>query len=385
MQGLPKTHVSLDEAEHFLHTIEIPASLAAPMVFRFIPECRVCYTAGTDFAVGAVCSNPTARPRMRCREFLPGSFVPKRAVAMLKFVLAIFISSAMLQSATETAAPGMLNSFTGEVWMNGALVGGVSAGRSVLETGHSIKTGEGMAELLLSPGTFVRLANRSELTLNEAGPSNVRITLGNGEALIEVLDSQTPVFLEQNGITAVIRNPGLYDFNKERGVMAVFAGEARFSKGDKQIIASKGFGVTSRGFHELQTSRRQDSPIFAWSKLRSEILSSESAALAEASPGGTSNLRGPGWYWNPWSSSYTYLSASGAVTGPFGWPYYSPGYVPNYAPAHRGGDSWLYGPPVLSKPGSQQTQGPGNSPQRGAAPTVPLTAPGVPQFPNNRF
>jgi hypothetical protein len=42
--------------------------------------------------------------------------------------------------------------------MNGAPVDAMGACRAVLETGRLIKTGEGMAELLRSAGTFVRLA-----------------------------------------------------------------------------------------------------------------------------------------------------------------------------------------------------------------------------------
>jgi hypothetical protein len=57
--------------------------------------------------------------------------------------------------------PGTLNSLTGEVWMNGAPVGAISAGRVILKPGRPIKTGEGMAELLLTPGSFLRLADQA--------------------------------------------------------------------------------------------------------------------------------------------------------------------------------------------------------------------------------
>src|SRR5579863_9427275 len=62
-------------------------------------------------------------------------------------------------AAAAPPQPGMLNSFTGEVWINGVAAGPTSAGRTTLEIGRSVKTGEGMAELLLTPGSFLRLGN----------------------------------------------------------------------------------------------------------------------------------------------------------------------------------------------------------------------------------
>jgi hypothetical protein len=147
-------------------------------------------------------------------------------------------------------------------------------------------------------------------------------------------------------------------------------------------IAGKGFGARTRRLRESQTKPDPGNPLYSWSKIRDEQLSSESAASAQTYPGGAGSWHGPAWYWNPWSASYTFLSASGFVTGPFGWPYYSPGYAPDYVPVHRGGDSWPYGPPVLTGPEPMRMPGPSpiNRP-----PAVPLTAPGVPGFPNNRF
>jgi hypothetical protein len=277
---------------------------------------------------------------------------------------------------------GTLNSFTGEVWINGAAAGPISAGRTTLEIGRSVKTGEGMAELLLTPGSFLRLGNHSELTLEAAGTPQVRVRLGTGEALIEVLDLRGSIVLEQNGVTAVVRKPGLYDFDYKRALMAVYAGEAQFSKGEKQIITGKGFGVRTRSLREIEAHPIPGSAIFSWSNFRSELLSSQSAASAQAYPSDSRNRPNPAWYWNPWSASYTYLSASGAVTGPFGWPYYSPGYTPNYIPVSQGGDSRLYGPPVPVMPGSTQPVAPAS---HNSVPVVPLTAPGVPEFPNNRL
>jgi hypothetical protein len=279
--------------------------------------------------------------------------------------------------------PGMLNSLTGEARINGIAVGPVAAGRTVLEIGDAIKTGEGMAELLLTPGSFLRLGNHSDMILDAVGTSEIRVTFRKGELLLEVLDLQTPIVLEQNGATVIIGKPGLYDFDEKRGVIAIYMGEAQISRNNKQMVARRGFAVRARSLRELPATPEPASMLFSWSTLRSEQLSSESAASAQAHSDGIGKWRGPAWYRNPWSASYTWLSALGVVTGPFGWPYYSPGYVPNSIPLRLRGDSYPNGlPGVEPGPGPMPPAGPAD---RATVPTVPLTLPGVPQFSTSRF
>src|SRR5579871_2530918 len=279
---------------------------------------------------------------------------------------------------------GVLNSLQGDVSVNGLPVRAFDAGKARLEVGGSIQTGEGMAEMLLTPGAFLRLGNRSVLNLEAAGPTDVRAKLTQGEALIEVVDLQAGLVVEQNGAIAVIRKPGLYDFNAKRARIDVYAGEAELKTDRSRAVAGKGVGIKAHDLREFKAAPNPGSALLAWSNLRSEQLSRESwASAAEASSDAAKpNSAGPAWYWNPWSASYTFLSASGFVTGPFGWPYYSPCYAPNAIPTHRGGDSYLYGLPVL---GNQGPANPVETPGVVRPPTVPLTAPGVPQFPNNRF
>jgi hypothetical protein len=306
---------------------------------------------------------------------------------ILKLVSAIQIFSIAMAAAAPSAGsarPGTLNAIAGEVSINGVPVNAISGIPIALE-GGVIRTARGMAEILLSPGRVLRLGNASELTLETAGKPGVRVRLRRGEALLEVLDAGGALTVEQNGVTARVRNLGLYEFDQKRSVIAVYAGEAGLNKDGQRLVVNAGFSVGTRRFRVFPASPDRGNALFAWSRSRSEQLSSESRASAQDNTG-AARSPGPQWHWDPWSASYTFLSASGFVTGPFGWPYFSPGYAPDSIPVHRG-DSWLYGPPVLSSPDRPGGFGPARpiEPQRGnVTPTVPLTAPGEPQFPNNR-
>ncbi len=304
---------------------------------------------------------------------------------LIPAILGCSIAMRAAPPSARSAGPGTLNAITGEVSINGVSVNPINAAPVTIEGRRRIRTGQGMAEILLNPGSFLRLGKAGELTLQTAETPEIEVRLRRGEALLEVLDPAPALRIEQNGVTTIVGNPGLYEFSQERSIVAVYAGEARVNKDGKQLMANAGFGVGTRRFRVFPTNPDPSNALFSWSRIRSEQLSSESLTSAQENTG-SARVRGPQWHWDPWSASYTFLSASGFVTGPFGWPYFSSGYAPDFISVHHG-ESWLYGPPVLSSPGLPGGSGPAQpiEPERGkATPTVPLTAPREPRFPSNR-
>jgi hypothetical protein len=215
----------------------------------------------------------------------------------------------------------LLNSFTGNVWIDGTKVDAQGAG---LEAGGRITTHDGMAELLLSPGSFLRMGAGSTVLLESADASDVRLRVLKGRALVAVQAPHSVIEIEQSGVTANIRTPGLYLFDVGRGLIEVYSGEASLIKGDGYLDAvGAGSAVKTRQFREIPAPRDHADALLASSELRS----------ANAIP-------------------------------------------------TRQGDAYLYGAPVIHPPAVSQPSLPQHAP---FTPTVPLTAPGVPQFPSNKY
>jgi len=277
----------------------------------------------------------------------------------------------VVSKAVAAAAPspvGLLNAVKGDAQVNGAAVTG---DRTTLPVGGVLRTADGMVELLLAPGTFLRLDQNSELTLQPAGAKLTR-----GEALLEVLYVETPVVIDQHGVHAVVREPGLYDFDDRHSRVAVYDGQASVNKGSSEMVVDAGSGVHLPKLRKFRASPEPGSMLVSWSSFRSELLSSQSAAVAQTLPPSA----GPAWYRDA-SGSCTFLSPSGYIMSPFGWPFYAPGRTHNQLPMIRGGEYFLYGPPVVSLPSPEPPRG---YPLIPPPPTVPLTAPGVPQFKRNQ-
>src|SRR5579872_501288 len=86
-----------------------------------------------------------------------------------------------------SARAGLIKYLQGPAYLNGKRVVLKTARYPQMRDGETLSTGRGRAELLLSPGAVLRLAESSQVRTDDTQLSNTRITLQQGEALIEVV------------------------------------------------------------------------------------------------------------------------------------------------------------------------------------------------------
>ncbi len=81
--------------------------------------------------------------------------------------------------------------------------------------------------------------------------------------------------------------------------------------------------LKSQGFNKNAVEAED---LYRWSKLRGEYVAEANidAAQTVMVNGG---WYGPGWYWDPYWSFYSYLPGYGMLWSPWGWGLYSPGWV----------------------------------------------------------
>jgi hypothetical protein len=229
--------------------------------------------------------------------------------------------------------PGAVNYVEGQVSVNGQALSPQAVNSTVLAPNQRIDTGQGYAEVLLTPGTFLRIGHDSEVQVLSAGLADTRLSLVRGSAMVEseqVVKGQN-VSILMNGATARIESKGLYDFDANQQGIRVLDGKAVVSEGDRnttlkkgdQILLSSDKPLKKRGF-DVKTA--ENDPLYAWSKVRSEQESAANLYTAQnvAANGG---WYGPGWYWDPYWSFWAFMPGYGALYSPFGWGFYSPAFV----------------------------------------------------------
>lgn len=236
--------------------------------------------------------------------------------------------------ATGSAIPGTVNYVEGQVSIAGQPLTSRSIGSSQLEPNQVLQTGQGRAELLLTPGVFLRLGDNSSVRLISPNLGDTRVELLQGRAIVEVNEifKDTNLAVMLNGASARLDKPGLYSFDADARQVRVFDGKASVQAGDRNVNLDKDRQLELmppfKAEHFDAKAQAAQNPLYAWSNLRSEYEAEASMQSARTVfVGGGSYWDGPGWYWNPYWDMYGFIPGEGIWYSSFGWPFYSPWLV----------------------------------------------------------
>ncbi len=243
------------------------------------------------------------------------------------------------------AVPGTLNYVEGQVSVAGQPVTSRSVGSVQMEPNQVLETGQGRAEVLLTPGVFLRVGDNSAVRLLSPDLANTRVEVLRGQAIVEVTElfKDNNIWVAMNGASTRLDQQGLYAFNANMQLVQVFDGKATVEQGDRSKELGKGHELALNGnwkvaHFDIKAQAAQD-PLYAWSNLRSEYEAEASMQSARnVFVGGWPYWYGPGWYWNPYWDMFGFIPGDGIWFSPFGYPFYSPWVVGFY-----GGYGFGYG------------------------------------------
>lgn len=244
--------------------------------------------------------------------------------------IAAITMAAVSAWANTPARPGTVNYVEGQVAMGGQSLNAKSTGAELGD--QSIVTLSGKAEILLTPGVFLRLGPNSSAKMVTASLTDTEVQLEQGRAMIEVdeLFPENHLRVLVGNFAMDLQKKGLYDVDAAQKQVRVFDGEALLTnnslrveiKGGHEVNLIAGADAKTRGFDK----KAFEDDLYNWSRLRSSYLAEANVSQARvlvAGPG----FFGAGWYFNPWFGAYTFIPADGFFFNPFGWGYYSPLFV----------------------------------------------------------
>jgi len=227
------------------------------------------------------------------------------------------------------AVPGTVNYIEGAVYLNGSQLTTKDLGNVTVEPGQEISTENGKAELLLTPGVFLRLDENSMVKMVSPDLALTQVQLEKGRAGIEVdeIHDENNLQVIDAGVTTRLNKRGYYEFDANQPTAMVFKGEAHVQvggnkwekvKGEHQVVLSAGAEPKPQKFDK--DDAKDD--LYNWNNLRSQYMAEANNQMAAEYTGPYS---GPGWYWDPWSFGYAYMGV-GPFASPFGWGFYPYGW-----------------------------------------------------------
>ncbi len=250
------------------------------------------------------------------------------------FLAVISSTSAFAAPDARSALPGTVNYIEGQVNLGSDTLNADSIGSAMLEPNQTLETGNGKAEILLTPGVFLRLDENSAVRMISPSITNTEIQLDQGRAMVEVAEihDQNRLRIDAGGVQTLLEKKGLYEFDADRQEILVFDGKAQvFAEdravsvdGGKRLELNTGGELKAHGFDK---DDYKQSDLYQWSSLRSSYLAEANVNAASVyvangyyGPGWV----GAGWYWSPAFGAYTFIPGDGIFYSPFGWGFYSP-------------------------------------------------------------
>ncbi|MDQ6706655.1 MAG: FecR domain-containing protein [Acidobacteriota bacterium] len=281
-----------------------------------------------------------------------------------------FAAGSLFGQSVLSVNSGLVHYSEGKVYAADKLVEPKFGHFPELKNNDELRTEEGRAEVLLSPGSFLRVAENSSIRMISNRLTDTKIELLTGEALIETVDQtkdKAAAMVKGNSITMLYKDAsislvksGVYVFSADSGRVRVYEGEAVVTAGGSQLTLKKGKETLLGGV--LMASKfdsKLGDELVRWSYRRAGYVAMANVSAAKSfrdngyGSGGFSMLGGgfgSGWAFNPYFGMYTFVPGYGFASSPFGYNYWSPynvgqfySYAPYYGGYYGGGNGGSYG------------------------------------------
>jgi hypothetical protein len=253
-----------------------------------------------------------------------------------KWLVAMALAAVPGAFAAGNALPGTVNYIQGQVTINGSPVAPVQSGSTTLAAGQTLSVGSGKAEILLTPGTFLRVGNGGEIRMVSSDLTDPQVEVIHGEAMVEVdyKPKMARMDVMERGADTQLLKEGLYKFDAEQGSVEVIDGKAAVAENghSKEIGKGKEMMLASASLKPVSFDTKNEDDLYRWSSVRDSYLAQANYASAENAY--VNGDWGLGWDWNPYYGTYAWLPGDGYFWSPFGYPFFSPAYM-MYAPGIR--------------------------------------------------
>jgi hypothetical protein len=232
-----------------------------------------------------------------------------------------------------SARSGLVHYVEGDVSIDGQPVADRNGTFSEVKKDAELATAMGRAEILLTPGVFLRVGENSAIRMRATALDDTKVEFVSGKTMLEsdtpMKDNRVTIQYKDYAITPV--DHGIYEFTSEPAALEVYVGEADVTAGGQTVRVKAGKKlIFSAALAQERFNDKDGDSLFRWSKLRSEYLSQANVSAARqaySSGAYTGNYDAPGmgsWFYNPFYNMYTFLPFSGMAFSPFGYGFFSP-------------------------------------------------------------
>jgi hypothetical protein len=221
-----------------------------------------------------------------------------------------------------------------------------------LEANDRIKTESwAKAEILLNPGSYMRLGNIAEVAVVSTDLSATVLQLLSGSAVLEAgnLADGATITVRTPFSQVQIKKDGLYriDVASDAMTLSVRQGEASIAKPDgaqEKIKKNKRVLVTANEWQMAKLDPNQSDEVDLWSADRAELLlAANQSFIRRMGSWSWPSLSWSAWVFDPFFGCYTFFPWGSGFESVYGygsyWPWWGRGYCSNNGGGGAGGGS----------------------------------------------
>jgi hypothetical protein len=272
------------------------------------------------------------------------------APAMLAAVAAVCLAQSVI-----SARSGLLHYFEGDVSVDGARVESKDGRFPEIKEQSILSTARGRAEVLLTPGVFLRVGENSAIRMLDRRLANTRVEILSGTISVESDDPEMsikdpPVTLIYKDYTIQLVKHGLIEISSDPSQMKIYKGGAAVDVtgvvgGSDRIAVREGRILSfSQPLNIQKFDTKIGDDLFLWARDRSQSLSAANMSSARSlntnSPDYGNGLGGQytsssqdwagGWYFNRYFNMYTFVPGGGTFRNLWGYAFFSPATISSH-------------------------------------------------------
>lgn len=192
---------------------------------------------------------------------------------------------------------GLINYFEGDVFVDNQPLQNKFGTFTSIKEGSTLRTEQGRAEILLTPGVFLRLDENSAIKMTSVALSDTRVEFVKGSAILDSTEAQpgnSPAVLYW-ACEVRFSKPGVYRFDSEPApLLEVYSGEAqvKHDNGSSVVGTDKEFFFMAATETDKYGDGNFDS-FYDWAKNRSDLITADNqSAKNTGDPGNMDNGQG---------------------------------------------------------------------------------------------
>ena len=263
-------------------------------------------------------------------------------LSLASFGFGIIAAGSAYAQYVISAHSGVIQVVEGSAYLNDKAVETKFGQFPDIKQGEEFRTAEGRAEILLTPGVFLRMGENSSIKMVSNALTDTKVEVLGGSVIVECdeVPKDNSIELLYKNDTMMLVKHGLYRMNTEPARLQVYDGEAIVKGESGQLTLKAGKETSLDGvLMAANFDKKETDELYSWSSRRAGYLATANASSAmTAKNGGYSSgfFGGSGWAFNPMFGMYTYLPLSGFGYSPFGYGWWSPATIGYFTPFYGG-------------------------------------------------